>query len=202
MAAHQVVVVCLAGVLLVISLAGLIGGCGNGTVTSGTTAVLSATSTSLTGAAGAGTATTAETATSSDTSGGSTSTNATASGGGSSELGALVVKGLVVAPQKLTVADLKALKLSTITAEHPKLGPKQYTGVKFSDLLPILGVSGEATVVIMGASDGYMAEVPLADIAQNPDCMIAIADDGTLEAVMPGLSGKAWVRDLVSLDFN
>jgi hypothetical protein len=32
--------------------------------------------------------------------------------------------------------------------------------------------------------------------------MIAIGDDGTLNAVMPGMDGKAWVSDIVSLDFK
>ena len=32
--------------------------------------------------------------------------------------------------------------------------------------------------------------------------MISLGDDGTLNGVMPGMEGKAWVSDITSLDFK
>lgn len=116
--------------------------------------------------------------------------------------GTITVKGLVDNPETLTVDVLQGMNPVTITAEHPKQGEQQYTGVRFSDLIAALEVQSGASNVIMGATDGYMAEVPLTDIAASPDSMIAIGDDGTLNAVMPGMFGKAWVRDIITMEFK
>ncbi len=114
--------------------------------------------------------------------------------------GTMKVKGMVDNPKTLTVDDLKAMKVTTITAEHPKKGSMQYTGVLLSDIMAAVGVQSGATVLDIGATDGYMGEVTLAEL--DPNCMIAIADDGKLNAVMPGQTGKAWVSDIISLDFK
>ncbi len=114
--------------------------------------------------------------------------------------GAVVVKGLVDSPGTLLVADLQSMKMSTITAEHPKKGATEYTGVLLSDLMTSVGVQSGATLLDMAASDGFMGQVTLAELDVN--AMIAIGDDGTLNAVMPGMDGKAWVSDIVTLDFK
>ncbi len=90
----------------------------------------------------------------------------------------------------------------TITATHPKMGDQEYTGVRLSDpfTTPRSAVHGHHSA--LGATDGFMAEIPLADIEATPDAMIAIGSDGTLNGVMPGMSSKAWVKDIVSMDFK
>lgn len=114
--------------------------------------------------------------------------------------GTMVVRGKVDNPKTLTVDDLKAMNVTTITAEHPKKGATEYTGVLLKDIMSAVGVQSAATVLDMGAIDGYMGEVTLAELDAN--AMIAIGDDGTLNAVMPGHSGKAWVSDVILLDFE
>jgi hypothetical protein len=116
--------------------------------------------------------------------------------------GTITVKGLADSPTALTVDSLKAMNPVTITAEHPKMGKQEYTGVRFSDLLTTLKVQGAAATMILGCSDGFMAEIPMADLKASADAMIAIGDDGTLNAVMPGMSGKAWAKDVVSMEFK
>ncbi len=78
----------------------------------------------------------------------------------------------------------------------------EYTGVKLADLFTTLGVQSAATTLVMTSSDGYMSEVALSDIAASADAMIAIGDDGTLNMVMPGLSSKAWAKDVVGWEFK
>jgi DMSO/TMAO reductase YedYZ molybdopterin-dependent catalytic subunit len=114
--------------------------------------------------------------------------------------GTLTVKGKVNNPKTLTMDDLKAMKATTITAEHPKLGSQEYTGVLLTDIMAAAGVQAGATVLDMGATDGYMGEATLSEL--DPDSMIAIGDDGKLSAVMPGQTGKAWVKDVITLDFE
>ena len=114
--------------------------------------------------------------------------------------GSLQVKGLVDTPKTLTPGDLKAMKQTTISAEHPKLGKQDYTGVLLNDLSAAVGVQAAAKMLDMGATDGFMGEVTLADL--DPNSMIAISADGKLNVVLPGQPGKAWVKDVVTLDFK
>lgn len=174
-----------------------------GSSTGDTSTTLAAVSPSAAPQTTAGPATTATTsaATAPAATAAETATTA-ASDSGSTTSGTIVVKGMVDNPLTLTVESLKAMNPVTITAEHPKLGKQQYTGVRFSDLLAALKVQAGATTLDLASSDGYMAEVSLADLKASADAMIAIGDDGTLNAVMPGLSGKAWAKDLVSLEFK
>jgi len=116
--------------------------------------------------------------------------------------GGLEVKGTVDVPSTLTVADIEGMDLVTITAEHPKLGTQEYTGVLLTDLFAVLGVQSVATMLTMAASDGYMAEVALSEISASADALLAVSDDGTLNVVIPGVETKAWVKDVVSMEFK
>jgi len=140
---------------------------------------------------------TATTAASATTAAPATETTAAA---GAPASGTMEVKGLVDNPMTLTVADLQKMKVTTITAEHPKKGATEYTGVLLSDIMAAVKAQSGATVLNMGASDGFMGTVTLAELDAN--AMIAIGDDGTLNAVMPGQSGKAWVSDVITLEFQ
>ncbi|MBN1322278.1 MAG: molybdate ABC transporter substrate-binding protein [Thermoleophilia bacterium] len=114
--------------------------------------------------------------------------------------GTVEVKGMVAQPATLTLADFQAMKVTSVTAEHPKNGATEYTGVLLSDLMAALGVQSTAQTLNMTASDGFMGTVNLAELDAN--AMIAIGDVGKLSAVMPGQTGKAWVQDIVVLDFQ
>ena len=130
-----------------------------------------------------------------------TTAAATESTAAAAASGTLVVKGMVDKPATFTVADLQKMNPVTITAEHPKKGATEYTGVKLADLFKTLGVQASATTLVMTSSDGYMAEAALSEISASADAMLAIGD-GTLDMVMPGLSSKAWAKDVVSWEFK
>lgn len=112
---------------------------------------------------------------------------------------ALAVTGLVGQELALTVADLEGMGVVTLTAEHPKNGPTEYSGVPLSAVLEMAGIGEGAGALAVTASDGYSAEVPLADAQACADCLIAI-EDGALNMVMPGMSSKAWVKDVTTLE--
>jgi hypothetical protein len=115
--------------------------------------------------------------------------------------GTVTVTGMVDNPVAITVDTLEGMTVETLTVEHPKKGEVEYTGVRFSAVLEALGVQAAATTVVLTASDGFMAEVPLADIAASPDSLLAI-DEGTIVSVFPGLETKTWVKDIVSMEFK
>ncbi len=111
----------------------------------------------------------------------------------------LSISGLVDKPTSLSL-DQSSPGLATIQAEHPKSGMTTYKGFRLSDLLASAGVKADVKKVIFIAADGFKSEVPLADLNACADCMLAIADDGTLSAVMPGMASNFWAKNVVQID--
>jgi hypothetical protein len=112
----------------------------------------------------------------------------------------LSVGGLVATPLSLSEADLRALGPVQVTADHPKTGSHQYEVVRLSVLFEKAAVKAEATTVVLTGADGFAAEVPMADVKACADCMVAFGDPGQLVMVMPGMSGKAWVKGVVKIE--
>jgi hypothetical protein len=113
---------------------------------------------------------------------------------------ALTVKGMVGQELALSLDDLKALGATKSTAEHPKNGPQEYEGVPLKAVLDRAQAESGAAELLMVASDGFESSVPLADASACTDCLVAFADDGTLTMVMPGMSSKAWVKDVLTIE--
>ena len=113
---------------------------------------------------------------------------------------ALSVTGLVATPLALREADLHAMDVATITADQPKVGSASFQGVRLSVLFQKAAVGADAKTATLTGADGYATDVALADIAACADCMVAFgATPGHLLTVMPGMAGKAWVKDVVSI---
>jgi hypothetical protein len=112
------------------------------------------------------------------------------------------ITGLVDNPLQLADADLKAMEAVTLSLEHPKNGPTEYTGVRLNDLLNQAVVQSGATILTLTASDGFTSDVDLATVQACTDCLVAFDPDasGVYNAAMPGQSGKAWVKSLVSIE--
>jgi hypothetical protein len=115
----------------------------------------------------------------------------------------LVVTGLVAKGLALAEADLRAMEVVDIKAEHPKKGMQDYTGVRMSTLMTLAQVKPEAATLVITASDGFSAEVDVPTLTACTDCMLAFTDTPeSFLAVMPGQSSKLWVKDVVSLEFK
>jgi hypothetical protein len=113
----------------------------------------------------------------------------------------LTVKGMVDNELSLTDAGLHKMDVVTLTLEHPKNGPTEYTGVRLNDLLNEAGVQSGATTVTLTASDGYAYDIELATVQGCADCLVAFdAEAGVYNAAMPDQSSKAWVKTLVSIE--
>jgi hypothetical protein len=111
----------------------------------------------------------------------------------------LDVTGMVELELTITEADLQDIGKVTQTVEHPKNGPTEYTGVYLNIVLDKANAMEGANTLRMTASDGYSADVPLADVQACVDCMIAV-DGQTLTMVMPGMASQAWVKDVIKLE--
>ena len=127
----------------------------------------------------------------------------TAPASASATTAGLSVAGLVAMPLSLSEADLHALDVAKITADKPKAGSTDFTGVRLSVLFEKAGVKVEAKTLTATGADGFSADVALSDVAKCADCMVAFGDSaGHLQLVMPGMSGKAWVKDVVKLELK
>ncbi len=111
----------------------------------------------------------------------------------------LTVTGAVDQELALTEADLRAMEVLKLNAEHPKKGPTDYEGVRLSEVLAKAGVQSGASALLFTASDGYESEVAYADVEACADCLVAF-DGSSLSMVMPGLSSKAWAKMVIKIE--
>ncbi len=113
----------------------------------------------------------------------------------------LTVSGLVNKELQLTDSALKAMEQVTLTLEHPKKGPTEYTGVRLNDLLTKAGIKDGAATVTLTASDGFTNDLDLATIQACADCLVAFDPEAAAvyNAAMPDQSSKAWVKALISI---
>jgi DMSO/TMAO reductase YedYZ molybdopterin-dependent catalytic subunit len=115
--------------------------------------------------------------------------------------GSLVITGAVDQPQGFMEADLRALEVLKLTAEHPKKGTEDYEGVSLNALLDLAGVKDSATTLVFTAADGYTSEVSLDDVRACRDCLLGFTN--TLEKfkmVMPNLPSSAWAKDVIEIE--
>jgi hypothetical protein len=75
-----------------------------------------------------------------------------------------------------------------------------YSGVSFSVFLADVGVESFNSLTLV-AADGYTADVTADELADCENCIVAF-DDGSLRSVMPDLSSKLQVKDLVEILIN
>ncbi len=115
--------------------------------------------------------------------------------------GSLVILGLVKQALGFMEADLRALDVLQITAEHPKKGNQDYEGVSLNALLDMAGIQEGATKLVFTASDGYTSEVSLDEVRTCADCLLAFTDTAEhFNMVMPGMGSGAWAKDVVRIE--
>jgi hypothetical protein len=115
--------------------------------------------------------------------------------------GSFVITGLVNQELSFIEADLRALEVLKITAEHPKKGKEDYEGVSLNTLLDTAGVKEEAITLVITASDGYSSEVGLSDVRACADCLLGFTNTPEkFKMVMPNLPSGAWVKDVVRIE--
>jgi hypothetical protein len=115
--------------------------------------------------------------------------------------GSLTIAGAVEHETSFTEADLRAMEVVAIAAEHPKKGKQDYEGVSLNALLDMAGLQDGAKTLVITASDGFASEMSLAEVRACADCLVAFTDTAeSYTMVMPGLSSSAWVKGVVRLE--
>lgn len=131
----------------------------------------------------------------------------------------LTVTGITGTAKTLSPADFKALSHTTVNVHNPHTNKDEnYSGVAVKDLLAMVApakgegpkVSGNMTLIIAGATDGFQVAITLCDT--NPECrngQSIVADtldgaplttDGAFKLVLSEDKKPArWARNLQSL---
>lgn len=112
---------------------------------------------------------------------------------------ALKITGKIASEMGWTETELRGME--TIDSEYTgKDGTtKTYTGVSINALLDEAGLQSDASTVSFVASDGYQADVPLADVQACLTCIVTFDEDGGLRMVMPDFSSKDQVKGVVEI---
>ncbi len=103
-----------------------------------------------------------------------------------------------IAEKSWTVDELKALPLTNTDYTNKDGETTTYSGVTFTALFEAAGVGDYSTVTLM-AADGYTSDVSKNELSACTMCIVAIEENGSLRSVMPDLSGKQNVKDLVEI---
>jgi DMSO/TMAO reductase YedYZ molybdopterin-dependent catalytic subunit len=116
--------------------------------------------------------------------------------------GALLITGEIDRSLSLTDSDLHGMKVVTISTMPPKQTAAQsYTGVLLNELLDQASVKAGASSVLFTASDGYSAEVSLADIRACNNCLLAFSETaGSYSTIMPGMLGNNWTKNVIKIE--
>jgi len=103
---------------------------------------------------------------------------------------------LLVGEMEFTMSQLEAMNTLEVeyTGKDDTVTP--FIGVPVLDLIAEAGLTGDT--VVFTASDGYEAELPLADLESCPDCVAAF-DRDELRLVLPGFASNVQVKGLVGI---
>lgn len=104
---------------------------------------------------------------------------------------------LTVNDKSYSQADLEALGTISVDYTGKDGETTTYEGVLLSVLLADAGAD-TGTDVTFTASDGYEASLTVDEAMACPNCIVAF-DDGALRTVMPDMSGKLNVKDLIQI---
>ena len=99
-----------------------------------------------------------------------------------------------------SMEDLQGLPATETEYTNKDGETTTYTGVAFSTLLAEAGVEDFISLTLVAADD-YTADVTADELASCPTCIVAF-DNGSLRSVMPDLSSKLQVKDLIEIQIN
>jgi energy-coupling factor transport system substrate-specific component len=116
--------------------------------------------------------------------------------------GTIEVSGMVQEPYEFSYSDFEGDEV-TITAELigsvTYVAPRDYTGIRVSDIIDSASPDEDATQVVVTGSDGYFATFDLSGV-MNDDSMIVILEDDAFRLVAADYEGAYWVEDVVRIE--
>lgn len=108
---------------------------------------------------------------------------------------------LTIGAKAYTLSELEAFGTTSVDYTNKDGETTTYSGVSLTALLEDAGLTGVGDTLIITAADGYQADMDLDDALACTTCILAI-DDGSLRMVMPELSSKLQVKDVIEISVN
>lgn len=105
---------------------------------------------------------------------------------------------LTVGEKAYTRSELEAFSVSTADYTNKDGDTSTYEGVSLVLLLEDAGLTDTGSSITFIAADGYQAEMSLEEALACADCIVAF-DDSSLRMVMPDLSSKLQIKDVVEI---
>ena len=105
---------------------------------------------------------------------------------------------LTVGAKAYSQSELEAFGTTSADYTNKDGETTTYSGVSLSALLEDAGLTGVGDTLVFTAADGYQADIDLDDALACANCIVAI-DDGSLRMVMPELSSKLQVKDVIEI---
>ena len=106
---------------------------------------------------------------------------------------------LLLGEVEYTWSQLEAMEMLEVEYTGKDDSITVFSGVLVLDLISEAGLSGET--VVFTASDGYEAELALAELEGCADCVVAI-DGDELRLVLPDFPGSLQVKGLVKINLK
>ncbi|MEA3327186.1 MAG: hypothetical protein U9R53_07735 [Chloroflexota bacterium] len=108
---------------------------------------------------------------------------------------------LTVGGQEYSQSELEALGTTSADYTNKDGETTTYDGVSLAALLEDANLDDAGSTVTFTAADGYKAELDASEALACTNCIVAF-DDESLRMVMPDMSSKLQVKDLVSIDVD
>jgi hypothetical protein len=105
---------------------------------------------------------------------------------------------LTVGSEEFSLSELEAYEMVSADYTNKDGETSTYEGVALIDLLGDANLT-DGDTLIFTASDGYEAEMPLAEALSCSTCIVAF-DDDILRMVMPDMSSKLQVKDVIAIN--
>ncbi len=103
---------------------------------------------------------------------------------------------LTVGGKAYSQSELEALGTMSTDFTNRDGETTTYTGVQLITLLNDSGLSGDT--LVFTAADGFQADLEMDEALACNDCIVGF-DNGSLRMVMPDMSGRVQVKDVIEI---
>ena len=105
---------------------------------------------------------------------------------------------LTVGERAFTLSELEAIGTMSVDYTNKDGETTTYSGVSLVALLEEAGLTGTDGTLVFTAADGFEADMDLNEALACANCIVAF-DNGSLRMVMPELSSKLQVKDVIEI---
>jgi len=117
----------------------------------------------------------------------------------SADVATLTFTGMVDAETTYSETQLRGMETMDVEDVNSDGETTIRTGVSLNMLLDEVGVSADATTLVLVADDGYEASVDLAEIQACDECIIAFRNNGGFRSTLPGFPSSAQVKGVIEI---